>query len=110
MKEYICKEYIAKDDLIQKHTKFLAGYHRGVDLPQGMTKELYDMIDLPTVTDADICREFKLEVLKCIEIGIEATGHTDQYLTGFCNGLIWLRSCITGEEPEFLAVLAEREN
>lgn len=58
--------------------------------------------DAETVTKADICREWELDVLKNIEIGIKSTGHSDQYSTGFCNGLIWLRSCITGEEPEFL--------
>ena len=40
-------------------------------------------------------------VLNSIEVGIEATGHSGDYAMGFCNGLIWLRACITGEEPKF---------
>lgn len=43
-------------------------------------------------------------VLKSIEMGIEATGHTDSYTTGFCNALIWLKSCITSEEPQFFGI------
>ena len=48
------------------------------------------------------------EILKNIEIGIDATGHSDQYTTGFCNALIWLKSCITHEEPQFLVQLKEQ--
>ena len=39
--------------------------------------------------------------LNSIELLIEATGHSDDYEMGFCNGLIWLRACFTGEEPKF---------
>lgn len=49
------------------------------------------------------------EILKNIELGIDATGHSDQYTTGFCNALIWLKSCITHEEPQFLEQLKEQK-
>ena len=43
-----------------------------------------------------------VDVALCsIDTGIEATGHSDDYTRGFCNGLIWLKACITGEEPKF---------
>lgn len=48
------------------------------------------------------------EVLAYIETGIQCTGHSDPYATGFSNALIWLRSCITKEEPEFLEMEKEK--
>lgn len=41
------------------------------------------------------------EVLNHIEMGITATGQSDSYCVGFCNALVWLKSCITHEEPQF---------
>lgn len=87
------KEYIAKEELLKRKR-----YINLANTPWNFIDDCH------AVTEADICREFKLEVLKNIEIGIENTGHIDQYSTGFCNALIWLRSCITGEEPKFLGM------
>lgn len=41
------------------------------------------------------------EILSHIETGITATGQSDSYCVGFCNALVWLKSCITHEEPQF---------
>lgn len=41
------------------------------------------------------------EILSHIETGITATGQSDSYCVGFCNALIWLKACITHEEPQF---------
>lgn len=41
------------------------------------------------------------EILSHITTGIIATGQSDSYCVGFCNALIWLKSCITHEEPYF---------
>ena len=44
------------------------------------------------------------DLVKQIEFGINATGHTDEYTTGFCNALIWLKSYITREFPDYFEV------
>lgn len=41
------------------------------------------------------------EILSHITTGITATGQSDSYCVGFCNALVWLKSCITHEEPQF---------
>lgn len=41
------------------------------------------------------------EILSHIETGITATGQSDSYCVGFCNALVWLKSCITHEEPQY---------
>lgn len=41
------------------------------------------------------------EILSHIETGITATGQSDSYCVGFCNALIWLKACITHEEPQY---------
>lgn len=47
------------------------------------------------------------DVLASIETGITATGQSDSYSVGFCNALIWLKSCITHEEPQFFEDVKE---
>ena len=41
------------------------------------------------------------DILSYIETGIIATGQSDSYCVGFCNALIWLKACITHEEPQY---------
>ena len=50
------------------------------------------------------------EILSHITTGITATGQSDSYCVGFCNALIWLKSCITHEEPQFFKDKRGREN
>lgn len=48
------------------------------------------------------------EILSHIDTGITATGQSDSYCVGFCNALIWLKSCITHEEPQYFEDVKER--
>lgn len=50
------------------------------------------------------------EVLNHIETGITATGQKDSYCVGFCNALVWLKSCITHEEPQYFEDKRGSEN
>ena len=50
------------------------------------------------------------EILSHINTGITATGQSDSYCVGFCNALVWLKSCITHEEPQFFDDSKVEEN
>ena len=46
--------------------------------------------------------EHKKKIIEIIENSIEATGNSDVYTTGMSNGLIYIKSVITGIEPDYL--------
>ena len=39
---------------------------------------------------------------KLAEEAIHATGNSDAYSTGMCNGIEYMRACLTGDKPNFL--------
>ena len=61
-------------------------------------EELQSLIDEIKVLEQQPTTQ---EILSHIETGITATGQSDSYCVGFCNALIWLKACITHEEPHF---------
>ena len=60
-------------------------------IPVFRVKQWLDHVEQPTTQ----------EILSHIETGITATGQSDSYCVGFCNALIWLKACITHEEPQY---------
>lgn len=61
----------------------------------------HNLKDIANAIEEMVRAEVIEEVLEDINLGIDATGHSTQYTTGMSNGLIWLKSCITHEEPQF---------
>lgn len=61
-------------------------------------KDLNEVLDLASKA---LEQPTTQEILSHIETGITATGQSDSYCVGFCNALVWLKSCITHEEPQY---------
>ena len=80
-----------------------------LDNARPQTKEIdrqfYDDEDLNNALDMAIKaleqQSTTQQILSHIETGITATGQSDSYCVGFCNALVWLKACITHEEPQF---------
>ena len=46
----------------------------------------------------------KDKIIEIIDFAVNATGNRDSYLTGMCNGMIYIKSIITGKDPEYMEV------
>lgn len=45
---------------------------------------------------------FKKDVVELINIGINGTKKRDAYSIGMCNGMLWVKSVITGKEVKYI--------
>lgn len=43
----------------------------------------------------------KKDVVELINIGVNGTKKRDAYSIGMCNGMLWVKSVITGKEPVY---------
>ena len=69
------------------------------------------MIDLTSEISKEALKTIKEDgINKLAEEAIHATGNSDAYTTGMCNGIEYMRACLTGDEPHFLNCPEKKDN
>ena len=46
----------------------------------------------------------KKDLIDLIDFAVNRTGNSNDYLTGMCNGMIYIKAVITDTAPEYLRV------
>lgn len=51
----------------------------------------------------------KKDVIDLCTMGVEATGASNPYYAGVCNGMIWVRTCVSQNEATFVEYKKEEK-
>lgn len=85
-----------------------------MSVPEELLEEKYSINQVP-LTDKEINKAFEgvltvKKINKLAKEAILATGNSDAYSTGMCNGIEYMRACLTNDEPNFLECSEKKSN